>query len=128
MVVEGNAARFTAAPIPVRPSAVTFSNSSASSFACDSHHAASSALFAKVIFFNSSNIATPLLRLEVSPESFLCRPSRNYTDLRASHRRNHDQNSAGVGLADLSDSLLAITELYSKVNEPVEDFLLWLGR
>ncbi len=60
IVVEGNAAFLATVPMPTRPSAVAFSNSLAKASSFDSHQEASSASFAKVLFFNSSNIAVPL--------------------------------------------------------------------
>src|ERR1035438_8199754 len=71
--LEGRPACLATVPTATRPSAVALSNSSNSASSCDFHHAASSASFAKVLFFNSSRIAIPfgLLTLQSDVEEKL---------------------------------------------------------
>jgi len=128
MVVEGKAARLATVPMPTRPSTVAFSNSAASASSCNFHHAASSASFAKVFFFSSSNIAIPLLRQEVQPEPFLGRPRRHNTNFLPQHGRNNNQNSRTIRFAYLNGTFLATAKLRLQIARPILNHLLRLCR
>jgi hypothetical protein len=73
-------------------------------------------------------MATPLLGQEVSPESFLCRPSGNHSNFLIPHRRDDNQDSPGISFTYLNESLFAVAKFSTQIDGPIQDDLLGLFR